>query len=89
MNNYKHFQFFIQNYFINSNDYEDPFKQALMFFTKLWTLRQKKIYYYFKQGVFEDKKGWFTKEAQVKSPTGIDHTRFEIIGYVADNFSTT
>jgi len=90
MKSYKYFQIFIQNYFLNSNVYDDPFKLSLNVLYETMDLKvQKKMYYYFKTGVFEDKKGWFTEESDKKTLIGIDRTRSDFMNGVGDYFSTT
>lgn len=90
MKDYKYFQIFLQNYFLNSNDYDDPFKLSLNVLYETMDLKiQKKIYYYFKNGIIEDKKDWFTETFEEKSLIGIDRTRSDFMESVSDYFTTT
>lgn len=50
---------------------------------------QKKLYCYFKQWVFDDKKGWFTEESEKKTLIGIDRTRYDFMNSVSDYSSST
>jgi hypothetical protein len=90
MNNYVYFSVVIQNFFMDSSNYENPFQTGFNLLYEAMDIQvQKEIYYYFKKGVMQDKKGWFTDEADVKELYGVDRTRSDAMLSVTDVFSTT
>lgn len=52
-------------------------------------LGTKKFYYYFKKGIIQDKKGWFSEKSIETELNGVDRTRSDSVISTSDLFSTT
>jgi hypothetical protein len=86
-NNYVYFSMILQNYFMDVNNYTDPFQVG---FNNLYetvdTKITKKIYYYFKEGIIEDKKGWISDDETKLKLYGMDRVKTDFFSSGADLF---
>lgn len=71
-------KYVIQSYYVDSSDYEDPFKLSFDSMYQTMELNtQKKIYFYFKKGILNDNKGWILNEENSKELFGLDRQRLD------------
>ena len=71
-------KYIIQSFYMDSNNYDDPFKLSFDSMYQTMELNsQKKIYFYFKKGVLNDNKGWIVNKSYLKEYIGLDRQRLD------------
>jgi hypothetical protein len=71
-------KYIIQSFYVDSSDYNDPFKLSFDSMYQTMELNtQKKRYFYFKNGILNDDKGWILEDKNYKELIGLDRQRLD------------
>jgi len=83
-------KYIVQSYYVDSNEYYYPFRLSFDSLYQTMELNtQKKIYFYFKKGIFNDNKGWILDETNLRSLIGLDREKLDFKDGIKDYTKNT